>query len=332
MKFYIKIGVPSWNEAENWGDYHYARAMQKALEQMGHHVVIQILPEWHTDADADSDVTIHLMGLSHYKTKKGPLNVMWLISHPEKVSTIDFSRYDLLFVASRSLAENLSVTLAIPVTELLQFADTFHMYPEYYEDLKSELLFVGNSRKVYRRIIRDLMPTDYDLKIWGGSWEEFIPRQYIQGTYFPYEQLRRLYSSSAIVLNDHWDEMRQWDFINNRIFDALACKAFVLSDGVKELSRLLPGAVTTYRNRSDLIDTIDFYLTHPEDRRQKAEAGYQKVVARHGVETRMLEFLEKLDAPRPPKSVSRRFFWGNLKNLLYSKIRKSKKADKNAFE
>ena len=32
-RFGIRIGVPSWEVAESWGDYHFARAVQRALER-----------------------------------------------------------------------------------------------------------------------------------------------------------------------------------------------------------------------------------------------------------------------------------------------------------
>ena len=68
---FFKIGVPSWNEAEKWGDYHLAHAMGTELEKRGHHLKIQILPEWKGPTDRQSDITIHTKGLSKYKLKRG---------------------------------------------------------------------------------------------------------------------------------------------------------------------------------------------------------------------------------------------------------------------
>ena len=163
MKIYLKIGVPRLEEIRNWGDYHYARAMQKALEEIGHQTVIHILPEWDLPIDSDSDVTIHLMGLSHYRVKKGPLNIIWIISHPNKALEMDLNKYDLVFSASRSLARYLAGKTKPPVQELLQFADTYNMFPDFQEDKKTEILFVGNSRKVFRQIIQDILPISHKL-------------------------------------------------------------------------------------------------------------------------------------------------------------------------
>lgn len=315
MKIFIKIGVPSWSETPSWGDYHFARAMQRALSGMGHEVVVQILPEWDDDSDRDSDVTIHLMGLSRYKAKKGPLNVLWLISHPDKISSINFSQYDLVFAASRPLAKKLKSLLGVPVVELLQFADTYHMFPDYTAELEHELTFVGNSRGEKRKIIKDILPCEYNLKIWGGGWEAFLPEGYVEGTYFPYSQLRRLYSSSLIVLNDHWEDMRRWGLVNNRIFDALACKGFVVSDANSEMARIFPEAVVSYLERKDLIEKIEYYLEHPQETEAKRELGYKLVKKHHSAEIRMQEMVEALISP-PSGSRVKNFVWQARRRLL----------------
>lgn len=318
MNFHIKIGVPSRDEVQAWGDYHFAKAMQKALSRIGHNVAIQILPEWNDESDKDSDVTIHLMGLSRYNVKKGPLNVLWIISHPDKIPRIDFSQYDLILAASRPLTEKLNRYQGVPAMELLQFADTYNMFPNHVDGQKHELLFVGNSRGENRKIIKDLIPSEHSLNIWGGGWEAFLPPGYLKGTYFPYSRLRQLYSSSTIVLNDHWEDMRKWGIVNNRIFDALACKAFIVSDTNPEISRIFQDTVVCYRERSDLLENIRYYIAHPDEMIEKREQGYQLVKKHHSVDMRMQEMLEMLHQPRRRKFVTH-LLWKTNRHLFKSK-------------
>ena len=283
MNFFFKIGVPSWKEAEYWGDFHLVKAMGKELEKRGHHFKIQILPEWKGSADSLSDITIHVKGLSRYKPKRGPMNIMWLISHPDKVKIRELKRYDLILVASRPFARWLQEKIDIPVQTLLQFADSGLMYPEPEPDSACQLLFLGNSRLVRRQIIDDLLPSEFDLHVWGSDWEGIIPGRYIKGRYFPYENARKLYSNACIVLNDHWEDMRNHGFINNRIFDALACRAFVLSDRCEDLDNLLPGGVITYHGKRDLHEKIRHFLSHESERKKTASHGYKMVSEQHSV-------------------------------------------------
>ena len=91
-----------------------------------------------------------------------------------------------------------------------------------------ELLFVGSSRKVRRRILADLAGTSRDVAVYGGGWTpELLDPHRLRGEWIPNDQLRRYYSSAGIVLCDHYDDMRDEGFISNRAYDALACGAFV---------------------------------------------------------------------------------------------------------
>lgn len=288
MNFFFKIGVPSWKEVEFWGDYHLVKAMGKELEKRGHNYKIQILPEWKGPDDSLSDITIHVKGLSRYKPKRGPINIMWLISHPEKVKLKELKLYDLILVASRPFARWLQGKIDIPVYTLLQFADSSLMYPDEPEpDSECQLLFLGNSRLVRRQIMVDLLPTEFGLHVWGSDWEGIIPEGYVRGRYFPYENARKLYSNASIVLNDHWEDMRDRGFINNRIFDALACKAFVLSDCCEDLENLLHQGVITYQGKRDLYEKITYYLDHKLERQKIASHGYDMVVQHHSVSSRV---------------------------------------------
>ncbi|MDD5723230.1 MAG: glycosyltransferase [Syntrophales bacterium] len=283
MNIFFKIGVPSWEETKSWGDFHLVKAMGKELEKRGHTCTIQVLPEWKGSADRLSDITIHVKGLSRYKPKRGPLNIMWLISHPDKVKARELKRYDSILVASRPYARQLQEKVDVPVYTLLQFADCDLMYPESDPDLACQILFLGNSRRVRRQIIDDLLPTEFDLHVWGADWEGIIPERYIKGRYFPYEDARKLYSNACIVLNDHWEDMRRHGFINNRIFDALACRAFVVSDRCEDLNDLLHKGVVTYQGKRDLYEKITHFLSHESERRQIAARGYEMVLKQYSV-------------------------------------------------
>ena len=64
-------------------------------------------------------------------------------------------------------------------------------------------------------------------------------------------ELPNIYRSAKVTLNDHWDDMLQKQFINNRIFDALACGLPVISDECDELKKNIPNRypVLSYQTR-----------------------------------------------------------------------------------
>jgi spore maturation protein CgeB len=58
------------------------------------------------------------------------------------------------------------------------------------------------------------------------------------------------------VLNDHWDDMRERGFLSNRLFDAAACGARIISDEVPGMGEVFSGLVRGYRNESELLDLV----------------------------------------------------------------------------
>ena len=73
----------------------------------------------------------------------------------------------------------------------------------------------------------------------GEGWPDLT----VASRQVPNAELGRLYASAGVVLNDHWADMRRDGFVSNRLFDAAACGARVLSDDVAGASELFGGLV-----------------------------------------------------------------------------------------
>jgi len=267
----IKIPAPNWDVIQEWGDYHFAKSMKKEFEKIGYRVLLQVLNEWDNAQDLNYDNVLVLRGLSQYKLKDHHFNIMWNISHPDKVSKLEYSMYDFIYVASIKWAQYLQNSLDIEqVMPLLQCSDTDLFYPvDMKEDI--ELLFVGNSRKIFRKVIQWILPTKYNLEIYGSNWEKFVDHKYIRAQNIPNGDLYTYYNRAKIVLNDHWDDMREKGFISNRIFDVSACGKFILTDDVQGLEDIFGDAIVVYKDKEDLQQKIEYYLTHDEERYEKAK-------------------------------------------------------------
>ena len=59
--------------------------------------------------------------------------------------------------------------------------------------------------------------------------------------------------------------MREKGFISNRIFDALACGAWVISDDIDGLDELFENRVLTYTSPEQLKELIDENLGHSRE-------------------------------------------------------------------
>jgi spore maturation protein CgeB len=173
----------------------------------------------------------------------------------------------------------------VPVEPLHQATDPERFFPDR-SGPQHELLFVANYRPE-RPIVEWLVPTDRDLAIYGRAWDEHgLDPRYLRGSHIRNSDLRRYYASAAIVLNDTWEDMRAAGFISNRIYDALASGAFVLSDDVQGLAVEFDGGVAIYEDADDLRAAIERFLGEPDARREIAERGRAAVLERHTFEQR----------------------------------------------
>jgi len=289
----IMIPAPLGPDAKNWGDYHFALAMKNAFQQHGYHITLRFLSQWHLPFFGRT--VIVLRGLDRYTPKPEHINIMWNISHSDLVTAEEYNLFDMVYVASELWAKELSEILSTRVEPLLQCSDPRVFHPGIESDTSCELLFVGNTRNVFRNAVKLLLPTDYNLHVWGMGWESFIPSKYIKGTYLPNESLAGAYHSCCILLNDHWEDMKNRGFISNRIFDGLAAGAFIISDEVETLHDLLPNCVVTYHDRDDLLNKIEYYMNHPAERKEYITRGQNLVLTRHTFDNRiqtMIGFIE----------------------------------------
>ena len=305
LSFCLKIGAPNREVAPLWGDLHYAESIARELRRRGHRMLVQTLDEWEDEQGLDFDVVVHLKGLSRFHPKPGQFNVLWSISHPEGLTGEECDGYDLVAVASPLFGERLRERTRTQVIVLEQATDPWVMYPGdggERADLAHELVYVANSRGVLRPIASDLLPTERDLAIWGSGWDGLIDTSRVMGEHVPNGDLRLVYGSAGVVLNDHWDDMREHGYISNRVYDALACGTPVLSDDVPGLAERFGEAVAVYRSAGELRELVERLLADPRELRRRGQLGREIVLGGHTFAHRIDELLavvqERVREPR----------------------------------
>lgn len=297
----IRIGAPSRREAKTWGDTFFAEAMAAELHAAGHTTAIQTLDEWDDITGRGHDVVLHLKGKSRSPRVEGQRHVVWIISHPEETDPSELEVADLVLSASASLTASLQARLDVPVVTMLQATDQRRFRPRPSDSsLAHRVLFLGNSRFAERPIVRDAIAAGLPLTIIGSNWEKFVDPRLVDRAFLPNDQVPAAYSSAAVVLNDHWDGMNQAGLVSNRVFDALACGACVVSDSNPGLQDVFGDVVTIYDGPDDLRDVVDELLADPERRGELGRRGREIVLADHTFAhraTQLLDLLSDLDRP-----------------------------------
>jgi spore maturation protein CgeB/GT2 family glycosyltransferase len=280
LRIAIKIGAPRLQAGEGWGDLHFARALRRELERLGHSVRIDCLADWR-DKPGRDDANIVLRGLERFPPDPNQINIVWIISHCDKISPAELQGYDRIFSASRKYARAIEEFVSKNVQYLPQCTDEKRFHPPTDPNPRHGAVFVANSRKVRRPVGEAAYRFDLDISIYGEGWKGLVPERFVKGGVIPNSRVGDLYRSAAVVLNDHWEDMRKWGFVSNRLFDAVACEAAVITDSIEGLQELFGDVVSVFDSIDEMPMLLDRALIqNDEDLRRRKEAA-ARVLAEH---------------------------------------------------
>ena len=129
------------------------------------------------------------------------------------------------------------------------------------------MLFVGRNAP-YRRSAQTALENNLPVTIYGPNWGDDAKDDFVNNN-----DLHKYYSSAKIVLNDSRYEMLTFGVISNRIFDATACGALVISDYMPEIEEIYGDSIPMWKTEKELVALIKYYLdpTHEDERLEKAQ-------------------------------------------------------------
>jgi spore maturation protein CgeB len=212
------------------------------------------------------------------------------------------SLFDCNF-APRIFAINEFLEIGARRVEFLPFAANTDLYyrekvsDEEKEKLGADIVFIGNYYENYRaEILEKLCESGYNLKVYGNRWKKFKKGKCLQVKalmFRPAErnEYRKVMNSSKIALAflSHMNR----DQHSHRGFEITACGTFLLHErGEEELMFFKEGVEAEYFSSfEELVEKIDYYLAHEEERKKIAEAGYKKA---HSYECSYLARAQKI--------------------------------------
>lgn len=120
------------------------------------------------------------------------------------------------------------------------------------------------------------------LRVYGDpAWAEYLPDPRVYGGPLDYHRdLPAFYQCAAVNLN--FTGLHLKNGLNQRVFDAPAAGAFVLTDYKEALYELFaPDEVVTFRTLEEAREKLAYYLKYPETRRRVATRARERVLAQH---------------------------------------------------
>lgn len=189
--------------------------------------------------------------------------------------------------------------------------DTF--YPRKVErEYTFDVAYVGNDIKGEYRTTKYLFPAvKYNFGLFGNwkipkarlrfwkNWRK-VPEykrifQKISQGKIPQEKVPVLYSNAKINLNCTALDCVNWDVITLRTFEVLACKGFLITDKVTVAEETMKDCMVFTEGDEDLIEKIEYYLSHENERKIIAENGYEYVIKHASIEKRMKELYSYIE-------------------------------------
>ena len=263
MKIVIKNPAPLGKNQTKWGDFHFGGSLADALRLEGAEVIQHFWPEW--DREEDEDVVIVMRGKHRYVPKPKTLSLLWVISHPATVHRDEMDMYDAVFLASKTHYEMVRDSVSSHVDVARQCTDARLFSDPAPIEARRGVNFVANSRGIRRDMVVWAVTTNTAFSIIGRHWGSVGLGQHVSREYIENDELPEHYRSTRLSLNDHWGDMAHFGYINNRLFDCLACGLPLVTDTFPELGEVFGDALLYAHDAESFQASMDAYrLRYPE--------------------------------------------------------------------
>lgn len=115
--------------------------------------------------------------------------------------------------------------------------------------------------------------------------------KFVNSTEYKGSEYARHLQTGKILFN-----CSNWNEITRRLFEGMACGQFVITDHISErtgLYQLFTNGMhfVTYKSDKELLEKIEYYLEHEDERIEIAKAGYQ-IVQQHSAVYRVKQLIQ----------------------------------------
>ncbi len=156
----------------------------------------------------------------------------------------------------------------------------------------NDLVFIGAFYPNRWDILKEL--EDYNLRIWGPNWKMAVGADKkniaVEDIKIDVKEWVKIYNASKIALVIHYQDRKTPSFqASPKVYEALACKCFVLVDRQKDIFSIFEDGkhLVSFKNINDLKKKIDYFLNHSKERKKIAAQGYQEVLKKHTYDHRI---------------------------------------------
>lgn len=246
----------------------------------------------------------------------GIRTAVWLTDDPyyTDVTIRMVTHFDYVFTLERNCIDLYRAAGANDVYYLPFAAHPDHFQPTLIQSqIRRNISFIGsaywNRVNYLQPIIGNLMNSGLHINgIWWDRLPEYTayPNRIEIGKWMGPNETAEVYSGTKIMLNLHRSPFDESVNQNNsgitavspnpRTFEISACGTLQLVDAREDLASFyIPGQeIETFNNAEELLDKVNFYLTHEKERREIALRGLERTYRDHTYGNRIDELLRHI--------------------------------------
>lgn len=235
---------------------------------------------------------------------RGVHTFVWLGIHPSQVSSgihrlaraSDYTlSYDQDYEDYYKKNLNVNNLRIIPLGCDVDYYESIIPDQTFTKEHNSDICFIGlfdRHREIYLKAL-----SEFNLGIWCWNIDDFNTplKKFYKGIAFG-ESMIKIIKSSKIALNIHRDFEISGG--NYRLFEIAACKTFQLVDEKKDMGKYfkIGKEIVTFSNENDLKEKVEYYLNHPKEREEIANAAYNRVKHDHTLVQRMSKITKLINS------------------------------------
>lgn len=142
-----------------------------------------------------------------------------------------------------------------------------------------------------RHLALSLLSNHYQVDLYSTDKDERLQKVNYRGYADYYEAMPAIFAQSKVNLNISLKTIQTG--IPLRVIDVMGCGGFVLSNFQEEIAEyfVMGEECVVYENLEDLYAKASYYLQHEEERKQIAQAGYERVKRDFTFEERLKKML-----------------------------------------
>ena len=233
----------------------------------------------------------------------------------------DIYSYDFVFTSSEYSRNYIFEKTGI-TAHVLRIASNVDVFSNGHKNemYKCDCCFTGSYFNLEREVQFCLDPLliKGEVKIFGYNWENTNFAPYSCGP-LAYSELPDVYASSKITVDDGNIATKLWGSCNSRVFDCLAGGTLLVTNNTIGVQEIFGDLVPTYHDKESLTATLNYWLEHEEERKERISILQKMVIKEHSYTVRAKEFVQVLQTKKPPIRIGikcpapekEKEFWGD---------------------